>query len=312
MTRALVLAVALIPLSNAAAQTPCGLRTHFRIVTNMSDASGPGELRLDSNWVTPGPNVLPGSITTTNPLGMESSGNCTATADYSYLRCVGSGQAHNANGNGCFLWLDEWIGGMPKAQFSDQVTVTSATLPVGTPVQIQFSLTLSGFAQVIDPSPSLNYAATLTVTGPGSTELDLSQSNSPGAVSGVFTTAVGRTIVPQGKLMVSLFARAIQGGAPMTSSYACDLQVMTTMHAQTSGVTLTNCSGASYDGCGSADFNGDGDVGTDADIEAFFACLAGSCCPTCSPGGADFNGDGDTGTDADIESFFRVLAGGAC
>jgi hypothetical protein len=60
----------------------------------------------------------------------------------------------------------------------------------------------------------------------------------------------------------------------------------------------------------SADFDGDGDTGTDADIEAFFACLAGSCCATC--GSADFNADGDVGTDADIEAFFRVLAGGAC
>jgi hypothetical protein len=62
--------------------------------------------------------------------------------------------------------------------------------------------------------------------------------------------------------------------------------------------------------CGSADFNGDGDSGTDADIEAFFACIAGSCCATC--GSADFNGDGDVGTDVDIEAFFRVLAGGTC
>jgi hypothetical protein len=62
--------------------------------------------------------------------------------------------------------------------------------------------------------------------------------------------------------------------------------------------------------CGSADFNGDGDVGTDQDIEAFFACLAGNCCTTC--GAADFNGDGDVGTDQDIEAFFRVLAGGTC
>jgi hypothetical protein len=60
----------------------------------------------------------------------------------------------------------------------------------------------------------------------------------------------------------------------------------------------------------SADFNGDGDLGTDSDIAAFFACLAGNCCPTC--GSADFNGDGDLGTDADIESFFRVLSGGSC
>jgi hypothetical protein len=62
--------------------------------------------------------------------------------------------------------------------------------------------------------------------------------------------------------------------------------------------------------CGSADFNGDGDSGTDADIEAFFTCVAGSCCAAC--GSADFDGDGDVGTDADIEAFFRVLAGGSC
>ncbi len=58
------------------------------------------------------------------------------------------------------------------------------------------------------------------------------------------------------------------------------------------------------------DFDGDGDSGTDADIEAFFACIAGSCCDACGP--ADFDGDGDTATDADIEAFFRVLAGGVC
>jgi hypothetical protein len=59
-----------------------------------------------------------------------------------------------------------------------------------------------------------------------------------------------------------------------------------------------------------ADFNHDGDFGTDADIEDFFACIAGSCCATCDS--ADYNGDGDIATDADIEAFFRVLAGGSC
>jgi hypothetical protein len=59
-----------------------------------------------------------------------------------------------------------------------------------------------------------------------------------------------------------------------------------------------------------SDFNQDGDFGTDQDIEAFFACLAGHCCVTC--GSSDFNNDGDFGTDQDIEAFFRVLAGGAC
>jgi|GEM_PF-5024591 len=76
--------------------------------------------------------------------------------------------------------------------------------------------------------------------------------------------------------------------------------------ANLSAIQIVQVSGP---GC-TADANGDGDFGTDADIEAFFACLAGSCCTRCSP--SDFNGDGDSGTDADIESFFRVLAGHPC
>ena len=64
--------------------------------------------------------------------------------------------------------------------------------------------------------------------------------------------------------------------------------------------------------CGTSDYNGDGDFGTDQDIEAFFACLGGTCCPTCYSMGSDFNGDGDAGTDQDIEAFFRVLGGGSC
>jgi hypothetical protein len=78
-------------------------------------------------------------------------------------------------------------------------------------------------------------------------------------------------------------------------------------------ITLTGvCRGEPPPRCGSADFNCDGDTGTDADIESFFACLAGNCPPPPCPNNADFNADGDTGTDADIESFFRVLAGGPC
>jgi hypothetical protein len=73
-------------------------------------------------------------------------------------------------------------------------------------------------------------------------------------------------------------------------------------HVRASWVILRPC-------CGSADFDRDGDIGTDADIEAFFACLAGACCPGCT---SDFNYDGDIGTDSDIEAFFRVLAGGSC
>jgi hypothetical protein len=69
---------------------------------------------------------------------------------------------------------------------------------------------------------------------------------------------------------------------------------------------------ASHAHCGSADFNCDGDIGTDADIAAFFACIAGTCPPPPCTSTADFNGDGDIGTDADIAAFFSVLGGGPC
>jgi hypothetical protein len=64
--------------------------------------------------------------------------------------------------------------------------------------------------------------------------------------------------------------------------------------------------------CGSPDFNCDGAVGTDADIESFFACLSGNCPAAPCASTADFNADGAVGTDADIEAFFRVLSGGNC
>jgi len=277
MSRALLSAglLSLLPVSIAAAQTPCGLRTHFRIVTNMSEANNPGELRLDSGWVTARPDTLPGLITTTNPYGMESSGSCTAIADYGDLRCNGSGQAHAVSGIGAFLWLDEWLGGAPKAQYSDQVTITSATLPAGTPVDIQFTLTLAGSAEVIDTNPSVHYSALLTVNDPGSPGLRLTQGQAPGTVTGVLTTAVGHTMVPAAALNVSLQAYGILGGGT-NSSYSCSLRATTTMNILTPGVTATSCSGHTYSGCGSADFNGDGDTGTDADIESFFACLAGN------------------------------------
>jgi hypothetical protein len=72
----------------------------------------------------------------------------------------------------------------------------------------------------------------------------------------------------------------------------------------------TSCGSAGT--CGSADFDCDGDTATDADIEAFFRCVAGTCPAAPCASTADFDGDGDSATDADIEAFFRVLAGGHC
>ncbi len=86
---------------------------------------------------------------------------------------------------------------------------------------------------------------------------------------------------------------------------ACDIAAGTSMDRNGNGVP-DECEGFPC----SLDYNHDGDPGTDLDIEDFFACLGGSCCPSCTS--ADFNGDGDVGPDADIAAFFRVLSGGVC
>lgn len=49
------------------------------------------------------------------------------------------------------------------------------------------------------------------------------------------------------------------------------------------------------------DLNHDGDVGTDADIEAFFTDIARDCCS------GDWDGDGVAGTTEDVAAFFAAL-----
>jgi autotransporter-associated beta strand protein len=100
------------------------------------------------------------------------------------------------------------------------------------------------------------------------------------------------------------------GGVAFTGtiSYAGDYATNNPTAGTGNDVVIYNVHG----GCGTADFNCDGDTGTDADIEAFFACLSGTCPPPPCASSADFNGDGDVGTDSDIEAFFRVLGGGTC
>jgi hypothetical protein len=128
-----------------------------------------------------------------------------------------------------------------------------------------------------------------------------------GEVAGAYMPTIGSAIV------LDTLSDNLRVFAPMSSGAGAIVQ--------TAGVSSPGGSGelaqfvvVSQGGpsCGSADFDCDGDVGTDADIESFFACLAGTCpAPPCGST-ADFNGDGDVGTDADIEAFFRVLAGGNC
>ncbi len=164
-----------------------------------------------------------------------------------------------------------------------------AVLTVGTPATIT--------TQPTSTSVSENTQASFTVVAGGAGPFTYQWRYNGGNLSegGSYTGTAAATLV------INPAATALAGDYDCIVSNDCG--------GETSSIaTLT----VEQTGCGTADFDGDGDIGTDADIEAFFACLAGNCCATCFSGGADFNGDGDLGTDADIEAFFRVLAGGAC
>src|SRR5262249_23280311 len=86
-------------------------------------------------------------------------------------------------------------------------------------------------------------------------------------------------------------------------------------HGGTAMVNLRGVSGVTTPTL-SVDMAGSYDAGT-YDVVITNACGAVTSnsvtltvLPAC--GSADFNGDGDIGTDADIEAFFRVLGGGSC
>ncbi len=119
-----------------------------------------------------------------------------------------------------------------------------------------------------------------------------------------FVEQISSTVVSKSRLTSCLSTAGFAIFAWGNAGNGSDIQVQ--------NVNSDGSLGDQVSSCGTADFDGDADIGTDADIEAFFACLGGNCCATCFPGGADFNADGDVGTDADIEAFFRVLAGGNC
>jgi fibronectin-binding autotransporter adhesin len=189
--------------------------------------------------------------------------------------------------------------------------------------------TLSGFGTIItdfvghnfgliSPGDASDATATLTISGEliqsgfttrtnidvqgtGAADFDRIVVANAANLSGVLAvTKPAAFTPPQGATFDILIAASINGTFTSLDAPGFTVQYLSDRVRLVFGSPL----------CDSVDFDGDGDTGTDADIEAFFACLGGSCCPTC--GDPDFDNDGDTGTDADIEAFFTVLGGGPC
>ena len=241
--------LSLFVIAPAAAQTPHGLKTHFRLVNSMSDQTTPGELWVGDGWATVAPLLTHGVNNISNPQGMHSNSDFTASADYGLLRFYGYGSAQSLAPNGLFLRVDEWIGAEPRAQYRDRLHVTSATLPAGTPVVLRFELTLSGSTTLVDSNPYVVISARFTAshTGPVSYVL-LSLTATPGATSVLFDTAVGDSIDVAGQLQAYIYANGMLNSGPATGSIAADLTAQVDAVPLTAGVSIRRSSAGPLSG----------------------------------------------------------------
>lgn len=291
MRSVFTLALGVAVLSPAAlAQVPtCGVKNHMRLVNRVGGGTTP-ELRIDTGWTSILPNAsldTPGTATDSSAFG-TSTGSWLASSCYGRLAFSGSGSATNAPGWGLFLWIDSWIGGEPKAWFRDRYTVTSATLPVGTPVQIEFTGTFGGTTFASDPGAARAANATFAFGGPSGFDFA-----APASSTKIVTVPVGQFRDVEGRLYCVIQDYRMLGGTIYSDSISASLSASLTAKVLTPGASLAWCSGAAYRAC-VGDLNNDGFV-DDLDFLVFAAAYnILDCTDPSMPSGcpSDLNTDG--------------------
>jgi hypothetical protein len=206
----------------------------------MCDQQGLAELRPGSNVWTPitSPLVVSGTNVNTSPQGCLASCQATARAAFGDLSWVASGNGNTCPCGGIFLWIDEWIGAAPKAETWDRVTLSSSTLPNGTPAQIQVTMTFLGGGFVNDENPYYTQQARIII---GSEDRSLSQ---PGSITFVVNAVVGQSLDLQTRLLNTMMARSLQGGGNRSATIGANLRVLTDVTVLTPGVVGATCGSA--------------------------------------------------------------------
>ncbi len=233
----ILLTVVAFSLAAVAPAQSLGLRTHYRLVSAvLSQPTSTNYLNHDSGWVA-GPTLLSADANGNQVGGCFANGTCNAFASYGELRVLAAGNASSCANSGMALALDEWSGGMPKAQFLDVLLVQSATLPNGAPVQVDVAMDFTGSASATGTSPYTTIGANLLVGGS-----PVLSAGGPGYSSAVVQTFVGATLFLNGQLRVTLGDSALAGG----STYFADLRAHYAISTATPGVTLNTMSGQTY------------------------------------------------------------------
>jgi len=287
---------------SAVAQPTCGVKNHMRLVNRINNDPTP-ELRIDTGWQTIAAGTsldTPGNSTASGPLGY-STGSWTASSAYGRLSFSGSGSGHNVPGNGIFLWIDEWIGAEPKAQFRDRFTVISASLPANTPVTIRAVSNFSGFATCSAPPGQAEEYFGASFAGPAG--LNMTYNNTGGQKTQDFVVPVGQFRDFYGRLVCTIRDQRLLGGTVYSDTIEADLYASISFQVLTPGASLQFCSSALYAPC-KGDLNSDGLI-DDSDFTLFVAAYnILDCAEPTMPAGcpADLNDDGFV-DDADFTAF---------
>lgn len=114
----------------------------------------------DSGFQAVGPALLHAEASTTED-GTDLGGTYDASADYGDLVSGFAVHSQNSATHGSFVSADNTGGTSPNARFRDRLTITSATLPAGTPVAIHLDGLLTGdFSTSISGNPPGLHAET--------------------------------------------------------------------------------------------------------------------------------------------------------
>ena len=286
-----------LAVSSSESLAQCSVRNSMRSVA-LAWHSGQGAVSHDTGWI-PGPVTRAAYAWDNNPSrGCVGAMTQNGTADFGRL-------AFDASGNASTEAAEMFLSSSGELGFSDTLSIQSDSLPVGTPVTMRYSVTVTGFVGIQDASPQWNIYATL---GPCATQ----NVSLPGSASQTCQTSVGATFVFWQLMNWSLNAASISGIGPISSSIAANAEAIYHIEVLTPGARVVSCSGRSFStpGCDSIDFNNNSVFPEDQDVVDFLTVLAGSECPGC--GDIDFNNNGVFPEDQDVVDFFNVLADADC
>ena len=131
------------------------VRTNEAIIGNPA-----GQDFEDSGFQAVGP-VLGHAAASTTEAGTDLGGTYDSSADYGDLKAGFDIHSQNSATHGAFVYADNTGGTSPNARFRDRLTITSATLPAGTPVAIHLDGLLTGdYATAVSGNPAGLHAET--------------------------------------------------------------------------------------------------------------------------------------------------------